>query len=777
MIDFTRETGINTFITMPLFTSASSTGVYQSGATIAAGDIKVLKHIGGSWNVSNINTLPTEISTTGIYQFPLSGTELTVDSSEYPVIVECRDVSGNQWRDQCGIVWVKPVPVDLVQTHNNAITSLTLSAGTISNAKFAAGAISSTTLSAGAISSTTLSAGTISNAKFAAGAISSTTFAAGAISSTTLSAGTISNAKFAAGAISSTTLSAGAISSTTFAAGAISSTTLSAGAISSTTFAAGAISSTTLSAGAISSTTLAANTIGASQIASNAITSAKIASGAITSTQIAANAITSATFANGAIGVGKINDGAITSATFAPCAINSNVFCDTSVNKIWNSLLNPIGTPISIDGGTATLVGMILKMIDDANGSTYDATTDSQKALATAIASGVTVTTNNDKTNYTLTVNYDAAKYAASISAVDAIHDDTQSIKTKTDNLSFSGTNVNSIVVTNNDKTNYTLTTAYDAAKSAASSSSVSSVYGDTQAIKAKTDQLTFSDTNVNSIVASKGVLNDISIESVTSSVAGQITSDHGAGNYNINNTSDITAIKTQTDKMSFNGSNINANATIDTSSIASDVDTLLTTNHGTGSWQRVVATGANNLTVNVIDESDVPIPDTFITILNVSSSLVIDTKKTDSMGNVVFGLESDTYNIRTRKHMYSYDDTSVTISGDSNITIIGRQITVDNPNVDVQTILLFPSDLGSNITSASIITAEISSYDNYVINDVIVTKQVTTAHWELDHFELPVLIGADIQILGKDNITKKLFLDVVIKVSDESVKNIVDYI
>jgi hypothetical protein len=51
--------------------------------------------------------------------------------------------------------------------------------------------------------------------------------------------------------------------------------------------------------------------------------------------------------------------------------------------------ITAIGTPISIDGGTATLAGMITKLADDNNGLTYDATTDSLNKLKSAIIEGV----------------------------------------------------------------------------------------------------------------------------------------------------------------------------------------------------------------------------------------------------------------------------------------------------------------------------------------------------------------------------------------------------
>jgi hypothetical protein len=131
---------------------------------------------------------------------------------------------------------------------------------------------------------------------------------------------------------------------------------------------------------------------------------------------------------------------------------------------------------------------------------------------ATLDGETVTVATNNDKTGYSLTAAYDAAKVAASQTSVDALsgrltdvraakldnldaavssrlaasaytapaNADISAIKAKTDNLAFVGTDVKATldgetvtVATNNDKTGYSLTAAYDAAKVAASQASV----------------------------------------------------------------------------------------------------------------------------------------------------------------------------------------------------------------------------------------------------------------------------------------------------------------
>lgn len=61
----------------------------------------------------------------------------------------------------------------------------------------------------------------------------------------------------------------------------------------------------------------------------------------------------------------------------------------TDVNS--TNILNRIGTPIALDGGTPTIAGMLTKFADDAGGTVFDATSDSNHAMATSIAASAPV--------------------------------------------------------------------------------------------------------------------------------------------------------------------------------------------------------------------------------------------------------------------------------------------------------------------------------------------------------------------------------------------------
>ena len=85
-----------------------------SGATVATNDFKILRHVGGVWNVANpATTTPTEIGTSGLYSLPLTATELTPDDLQYPVIMAAHDVAGAEWDDVTLSIYLGYISADV----------------------------------------------------------------------------------------------------------------------------------------------------------------------------------------------------------------------------------------------------------------------------------------------------------------------------------------------------------------------------------------------------------------------------------------------------------------------------------------------------------------------------------------------------------------------------------------------------------------------------------------------------------------------------------------
>jgi len=104
-----REQNVASYFVIPLIAAATRPD-YQVNPTLVAGDVKVIRHTGGSWNISNIGTLPSAITgATTQLLVTLTATELNPDDNKYPVIVQFIDQSTTkEWDDQTVVIWTRP---------------------------------------------------------------------------------------------------------------------------------------------------------------------------------------------------------------------------------------------------------------------------------------------------------------------------------------------------------------------------------------------------------------------------------------------------------------------------------------------------------------------------------------------------------------------------------------------------------------------------------------------------------------------------------------------
>jgi len=251
------------------------------------------------------------------------------------------------------------------------------------------------------------------------------------------------------------------------------------GAIDAATFAAGAIDAAAIATDAIGAAELADGAITAATFAAGAIDAAAIANDAIDATAIAASAITSAKFAAGAIDAAAIANGAIDAATFAAGAIDAAALAQDAADKIVKAVS---GTADS--GSTTTIVdaerteadtdywagSIVLMTSGPAVGqvrriSAFNAATDTitvASAFTQAVAvgntyiilrtsaleapgAGATDWTAGEKNQIRDALGVDGSKTAATGGQLQVIDDfiDTEvaAIKAKTDQLTFTNAN------------------------------------------------------------------------------------------------------------------------------------------------------------------------------------------------------------------------------------------------------------------------------------------------------------------------------------------------
>ena len=97
----------------------------------------------------------------------------------------------------------------------------------------------------------------------------------------------------------------------------------------------------------------------------------------------------------------------------------AEAFVVSGVLLIRTDALAAIGTPVALDGGSATIAGMLTKLADDNDGGDFDAATDSQEAIANTVGVAgtgyptATITIKETDTNGAVIPNVRVAVYDA----------------------------------------------------------------------------------------------------------------------------------------------------------------------------------------------------------------------------------------------------------------------------------------------------------------------------------------------------------------------------
>ena len=205
------------------------------------------------------------------------------------------------------------------------------------------------------------------------------------------------------------------------------------------------------------------------------------------------------------------------------------------------------------------------------------------------------------------------------------------------------------------------------------------------------------------------------------------------------------------------------------------EIDAELTSKHGSGLWASGGATGANQVIISIIDGNSDPLPDVNVTVLNSDQTVTLDGKVTDSLGQVTFALDNDTYKIRLRKSFVSFTvPETLVVSGDTTISYSGSVFSPALPSAGLQNVygeITDPSLAGA--TGASI--SAVSLNRNQAVDSRVITKQklIDTSNGGL--FSLTLAKGGLFRVTGILEDVK--FLDVNITVTEDDTKNISSYI
>jgi hypothetical protein len=356
-----------------------------------------------------------------------------------------------------------------------------------------------------------------------------------------------------------------------------------------------------------------------------------------------------------------------------------------------------------------------------------------------SVTSPVTVGTNNDKTGYSISGTKQTLDVLHDIQAADVWSVTTRTLTSygtlvsdiatavwgaTTRTLSSFGSLVSDVsaavwgAVTRSltDKADFTLTSAYDHAKDNVLTP-LAAVKADTGSIKLKTDNLPAdpaSNTEVDTRLA--------------------------AADYIAPNNAGISAIKAQTDKLTFTGSNVNAQikASDDIDFTPTQVETLET----------IIATGSvgvYKVTLTFLDQYSAPIEMVTVYVLN-SGGHYIASGLSNSSGILSFNVDAGTYTVRSYKAMVSIPDTVITISADTPQTISGTVKIPTPPAVGMQTVYGWVKHGDAAAGYQSIVTA-VPLFDTSINNQALTLKEITTVVDTDGYFELGLIQSASYQM------------------------------
>lgn len=144
------------------------------------------------------------------------------------------------------------------------------------------------------------------------------------------------------------------------------------------------------------------------------------------------------------------------------------------------------------------------------------------------------------------------------------------------------------------------------------------------------------------------------------------------AANYTAPNNSGITDIKAKTDQLTFTEANkVDATATVSVAGLAteakqneiiSDIAGVIT--HGDANWLTPSGIGGTiAITFNVKDDSGDNILDAVVEVWDTAGTTLKERKETNSSGNAVFNCKAESYTIKITKSGYSFDNASYTVT------------------------------------------------------------------------------------------------------------------
>jgi hypothetical protein len=304
---------------------------------------------------------------------------------------------------------------------------------------------------------------------------------------------------------------------------------------------------------------------------------------------------------------------------------------------------------------------------------------DNLSAGAVALASGVTVTTNNDKTGYTASTVSDKTGYSLSVTPPSASDIATAVWAAGTRTLSSFGTLVADVatavwgavartitggtITTNSDKTGYTVSTVSDK-----TGYSLTVTPPTAEQIRSEIDSNSTRLADINGATDKLDTAMELdgAVYRFTTNALEQAPSGGGGGDATAANQTIIINHLTDVKGATFSG------ATDSLEAIRNRGDVAWITG-GTGG-------GSNAVTINVKDDSAVNVVDCYVEVWDSAGTSFISRTNTNSSGNVTFNLDSNTYTVKMHKTGYYFANQTLIVDGVESVAYTGTILVPSAP-------------------------------------------------------------------------------------------------
>jgi hypothetical protein len=303
---------------------------------------------------------------------------------------------------------------------------------------------------------------------------------------------------------------------------------------------------------------------------------------------------------------------------------------------------------------------------------------DNLSAGAVALASGVTVTTNNDKTGYTASTVSDKTGYSLSVTPPTASDIATAVWAAGTRTLSSFGSLVADIatavwgavartitggtITTNSDKTGYTVSTVSDK-----TGYSLTVTPPTAEQIRSEIDSNSTRLADINGATDKLDTAMELdgAVYRFTTNALEQAPSGGGGGDATAANQTIIINHLTDVKGATFSG------ATDSLEAIRNRGDVAWITG-GTGG-------GSNAVTINV-KAGAVNVVDCYVEVWDSAGTSFISRTNTNSSGNVTFNLDNNTYTVKMHKTGYYFANQTLTVDGAESVAYTGTILTPSAP-------------------------------------------------------------------------------------------------